>query len=172
MHRITDNRVSSVLLENLQLFKDACGLSKMPRAVLVTTMWKLESEAVGEGREKELKEIFWKDLIEMGSKVERFEDTSESARRIAFGSSDDQGEVGTVTITTGIVNEHGKVIESDFTRDTINQKAEKEGNKKMKDVGRHKGSPALSKRSLDTSKLPTDDDNVHGENWLCIPRLI
>jgi hypothetical protein len=48
----------------------------------VTTMWSLVDEETGHLREKQLREVFWKDLIDQGSRVERFKDTYESALEI------------------------------------------------------------------------------------------
>ena len=54
----------------------------MPRVILATTMWGEVREKTGERREKELKENFWKDMLEDGCRVERFEATYESAWHI------------------------------------------------------------------------------------------
>jgi len=51
----------------------------MPNVVIATTMWGEVKTEYGERREKELKDTFWKDLSDEGCRVERFEDTYESA---------------------------------------------------------------------------------------------
>jgi hypothetical protein len=79
LHRITDNRMAGSLLKNLRMFVSLCGQDAMPNVVIATTMWGEVKTENGERREKELKETFWKDLLDEGCRVERFEDTYESA---------------------------------------------------------------------------------------------
>jgi hypothetical protein len=67
------------LLKNLRMFVSLCGQEAMPNVVIATTMWGEVRTENGERREKELKETFWKDLLDEGCRVERFEDTYESA---------------------------------------------------------------------------------------------
>ncbi|PVF99835.1 hypothetical protein CPB86DRAFT_796216 [Serendipita vermifera] len=45
-------------------------------------MWRFVANDIGEGREKALKEHFWKDMMNHGCKVQRFEDSMESAWKI------------------------------------------------------------------------------------------
>jgi len=54
----------------------------MPKVVLATTMWSKVSEKEGAGREIELKTRFWKELVDSGSLVERFDHTRKSAWKI------------------------------------------------------------------------------------------
>jgi hypothetical protein len=67
------------LLKNLRMFVSLCGQEAMPNVVIATTMWGEVKQENGERREKELKEAFWKDLLDGGCRVERFKDTYESA---------------------------------------------------------------------------------------------
>ena len=66
------------------MFKSLCGEETMRNVVIVTTMWsKLKgSQALGEMREAELKKVHWADMVAQGCKVERFENTYESAWRV------------------------------------------------------------------------------------------
>jgi hypothetical protein len=73
------------LLKNLRMFIGVCGQKAMPNVVLATTMWGEVRMETGERREKELKESFWKDMLEDGCRVERFKDTYESAWCIIDG---------------------------------------------------------------------------------------
>ena len=66
------------LLKNLRMFIGLCGQKAMPNVVIATTMWGEVKTEHGERREKELKDTFWKDLLDKGCRVERFEDTYES----------------------------------------------------------------------------------------------
>ncbi|KAF5359523.1 hypothetical protein D9756_003493 [Leucocoprinus leucothites] len=83
LHRITDNRMAGSPFKNLRMFGELCGDLMMTRVVLVTTMWEKVSQQVGIGREKELKDQFWKHLIVKGSNVDRLETAnSEAAWRV------------------------------------------------------------------------------------------
>lgn len=71
--------------ENLRLLAKLLGSKTMPNVVMATTMWGKVSEAEGIARENELKSKFWNGMLADGSRVERFEDTHESAWRIIDG---------------------------------------------------------------------------------------
>jgi len=79
LHRITDNRMSGSLMKSLLLFTSLCGQKEMPNVVIVTTMWSEVKQSRGEEREEELKRVFWAEMIRQGCRVERFQDTAESA---------------------------------------------------------------------------------------------
>jgi hypothetical protein len=51
----------------------------MPNAVIATTMWGRVRGTEGEKREARLKSKYWADMIAQGCRVERFQDTYESA---------------------------------------------------------------------------------------------
>jgi len=65
----------------------------MPNVVVATTMWGEVKPENGERREKELKANFWKDLLEHGCQVKRFDDTYESAWDIVGCPPVDQAKV-------------------------------------------------------------------------------
>jgi hypothetical protein len=74
--------MSGVALKNLSMFSGVCGQDAMPNVILVTTMWDEVKQEAGERREKELKETFWKDMLDEGCNTRRFNHTTESARDI------------------------------------------------------------------------------------------
>lgn len=82
LHRITDNRMAGSPLKNLRMFGKLCGDTAAFRVILVSTMWEKVKQEVGEARQKQLEGMFWKDLIEKGSNVDRLErsDTGEAWR--------------------------------------------------------------------------------------------
>jgi hypothetical protein len=84
LHRIIDNRMSGSQLKNLKMFRTICGQEAMPNVVIATTMWSRlgGSHAEGEMREAELIRGYWADMIAQGCRVERFQDTCESAWHI------------------------------------------------------------------------------------------
>ena len=70
-------------MKNIKRFANFCGQDGMKNIILVTTMWgELKDPAIGELREKELKESFWKEMLAHGCRTARFEDTCGSAWRI------------------------------------------------------------------------------------------
>ncbi|KAF9450910.1 hypothetical protein P691DRAFT_725161 [Macrolepiota fuliginosa MF-IS2] len=70
LHRITDNRLTEPL-ENLRMFRELCGDITMTQVILVSTMWEELVVDEGASREKDLEELFWKPLIDKGSRLDR-----------------------------------------------------------------------------------------------------
>ena len=54
----------------------------MPNVVIATMMWDDVKKESGERREEHLKRDFWQSMMADGCRIERFEDTYESAWRI------------------------------------------------------------------------------------------
>ncbi|KAJ3561368.1 hypothetical protein NP233_g10237 [Leucocoprinus birnbaumii] len=71
LHRITDNRLTEGPLNSLCMFRELCGDSAISQVVLVSTMWEELMFDDGMSREKELQELYWKPLIDKGSKIDR-----------------------------------------------------------------------------------------------------
>ena len=69
MFPIISGRMSGSAIKDLQLFSRLVGDEALSEVVLVTSMWDLADSSVAEAREKELRERFWKHLIEKGSKI-------------------------------------------------------------------------------------------------------
>ncbi|KAF5351105.1 hypothetical protein D9756_008394 [Leucocoprinus leucothites] len=83
LHCIKENRMAGTTYKNLRMFGELCGDMAMDQVVLVTTMWRKVAQNVGEAREKELKDVFWKPLTDRGSYVDRLlEATSKDAWRV------------------------------------------------------------------------------------------
>ncbi|KAF8055862.1 P-loop containing nucleoside triphosphate hydrolase protein [Lyophyllum atratum] len=82
LHRITDNRMSGSAMQNVEMFKKLCGKDASKKVVLVTTMWDEVSEATGAQRERQIKDKFWKDMLELGSRTVRFHLSQSAARDI------------------------------------------------------------------------------------------
>ncbi|KAF8159710.1 P-loop containing nucleoside triphosphate hydrolase protein [Crassisporium funariophilum] len=79
LHRITDNRMSGSPHRNLRMFGHLCGNRAADKVVFVTTMWDKVKQSVAEEREQQLKTNYWKLMIELGSKTNRFTNTEQSA---------------------------------------------------------------------------------------------
>ncbi|KAJ8515458.1 hypothetical protein ONZ45_g7118 [Pleurotus djamor] len=83
MHRISDNRMAGTPFKNFKMFAQLCGSEAAEGVILTTTMWgKLASRSIGEKREKEMTEKFWKDMLEKTAKVARFEASYDSAWQV------------------------------------------------------------------------------------------
>ncbi|KAF8420753.1 P-loop containing nucleoside triphosphate hydrolase protein [Boletus edulis BED1] len=83
VHRITDNRMSGSAYRNLQMFGRLCGSVPLPRTRLITTMWdQSKDQAAGMRRETQLKDDFWRALIQGGARAHKFHNTAESAQEI------------------------------------------------------------------------------------------
>jgi hypothetical protein len=65
-------------LKNLRLFEKLCG-EEFSTIVLTTTMWDEVEPSIGDQREGELQDIYWKSMIDRGSSVRRFLSTPASA---------------------------------------------------------------------------------------------
>lgn len=78
-HRINNNRMYGSAQKNLQLLTKICGDKFLRHVHLCTTMWSHIDKEIGDSREEQLKSEFWKDLIDKGAMVERFDGSHESA---------------------------------------------------------------------------------------------
>lgn len=81
-HRISDNRMAGTPLKNLRMFQELCGRDAFSRIILTTTMWDEVDIPLGEQREKELKEKYWKGMMDLKSKTERYQNSHASAWEI------------------------------------------------------------------------------------------
>jgi hypothetical protein len=75
LHRITDVRMGGSARRNVRLLQELCGETFLPRLTLVTTMWDIVNESVGARREEELRENFWKHLVQHGAIYQRWDGT-------------------------------------------------------------------------------------------------
>ena len=81
LHRIIDTRIEGPSLKNLRMMKKLCGANSLRNVVLATTMWERVTEGEGLRREAELKQVFWKDMIDGGLTVTRIAtETGDDAR--------------------------------------------------------------------------------------------
>jgi chromosome condensin MukBEF ATPase and DNA-binding subunit MukB len=69
-------------MKNLRLFSSFCGQMAMPHVKFVTTMWCYVPEELGTRRQEELKGEVWREMLDDGCSVQRFENTYQSAWRI------------------------------------------------------------------------------------------
>lgn len=82
MHRISDNRMGGLSQRNFKMFKEMCGIEAAKNVVIVTSMWDEVHADRGEAREKELKSLFFKPVLDQGAQLLRNDNTQQSALRI------------------------------------------------------------------------------------------
>jgi hypothetical protein len=79
LHDITHKRMFLASQKTLAMFEKLCGAGAASRVVLVTTMWKDVETTVGLTHEQQLSEQYWRQMLDRGSRLERFGDTRDSA---------------------------------------------------------------------------------------------
>ncbi|KAF9043971.1 P-loop containing nucleoside triphosphate hydrolase protein [Panaeolus papilionaceus] len=70
-HRISDNRMGQTAIHHLDVFRNLCGNSSLSNVILVTSMWDELRGDTGEEREKQLKTVYWSNLISNGARTAR-----------------------------------------------------------------------------------------------------
>ncbi|KAG6916087.1 hypothetical protein DXG01_008516 [Tephrocybe rancida] len=81
LHDITANRLTGTMGKNFDMFEKLCGPNAASNVVIVTTKWSddPQKEVV---REAEFRDFLFKDMLHLGSKMHRFDNTQSSARAI------------------------------------------------------------------------------------------
>jgi hypothetical protein len=79
LHDISQARMLGTTRKNFDMFRKLCGEDAAASIILGTTKWGEVQPDVGNRREDQLSSAYWKDMIAEGSRVQRFEDTHESA---------------------------------------------------------------------------------------------
>ena len=82
IHRISDDRFTGISVRNFKMFRKLCGESTLKNVVLVTNMWERVEKNVGEAREKELAEVYFKIALEKDAQLTRHHNTTLSAHEI------------------------------------------------------------------------------------------
>jgi uncharacterized protein YeeX (DUF496 family) len=65
-----------------------CGEEAIRNVILTTSIWDKIQDEVGHRREKELKDRYWKGMLDLGSTTARFQNTYDSAWAIVEGLVD------------------------------------------------------------------------------------
>ncbi|KAH6880604.1 P-loop containing nucleoside triphosphate hydrolase protein [Coprinopsis sp. MPI-PUGE-AT-0042] len=71
LNDISQKRMYGSTRMNLAMFQRVCGPSFFTKVVMATTHWDVIPARVGETREQELRESFWKPILEKGGTVRR-----------------------------------------------------------------------------------------------------
>ncbi|KAH7925402.1 hypothetical protein BV22DRAFT_1034079 [Leucogyrophana mollusca] len=89
LHEITQARMVGTSRKNFDMFDKLCGVKAAQNVILGTTKWANVKPDVAARREQQLGE-FWKDMIQQGSKMAKFDGTSQSAWKIINTITDKQ----------------------------------------------------------------------------------
>jgi GTPase SAR1 family protein len=126
MHRISDFRMGGTNKRNFKMFRELCGESTLRNVLIVTNMWSEVASDLGEMREKELENNFFKGILDKGARMLRHEGTRESTHRILRYLIHNQP--ATLLIQKELVNEHKNIIQtsagSELTR-VLNEQRER-----------------------------------------------
>jgi hypothetical protein len=76
MHDISQKQFAP---KTFTVFKELCGNDAARNVILLTTKWSNIKSSSGKERERQLSQVYWKDMLEHGSRMHRFEDSYNSA---------------------------------------------------------------------------------------------
>ena len=82
IHRISDERFSGISVRNFKMFRKLCGESTLKNVVLVTNMWGKVEQDVGEAREQELADEYFKPALDKNAQLARHHNTTQSSHDI------------------------------------------------------------------------------------------
>ena len=82
IHRISDSRFTGTTGRNFKMFRDLCGDPTLKNVILVTNMWGAVSLEVGEARQKELSCSSFKPALDMGARIARHDNTTQSSHNV------------------------------------------------------------------------------------------
>lgn len=82
LHEICQSRMMGTACKNLKLFRKLCGDEALKTVVLGTTKWDDVLPTVGQYRETQLYEKYWKEMVQHGSVIMRVHADSSSAWEI------------------------------------------------------------------------------------------
>jgi len=79
LHEISQNRIFGGTRKNLRMFGRLCGDGAARNVILATTKWAGLPEDIGQLREAQLSDTYWKGMLAEGSRMARFTNTRKSA---------------------------------------------------------------------------------------------
>lgn len=79
LHEISQPRMTGTPRKNLEMFRSLCGNRAIRNVILATTKWSEVVGDIGARREQQLSEKYWDHMLQLGSKMYRFDVTRESA---------------------------------------------------------------------------------------------
>jgi hypothetical protein len=88
LYDISRKRMHGSSFKNFTMFRTLCGSDAAVNVILVTTMWSEVKDSVGRSREQQLSNVYWKPLLDEGSRSNRFLDSFDSAWDIVISLLD------------------------------------------------------------------------------------
>jgi len=79
LHEISQTRMFGTSRKTLTMFNKLCGDDALKNVILATTKWSGIDDEVGQRRELQLCDTYWKPMLAQGSRMARFTYTRESA---------------------------------------------------------------------------------------------
>ena len=80
LHHVSDNCMSGIsALKDLHMFLRLCGDGAIRNVVLATTQWTKVKPELGERRENQLRDTYWRGMLAVGSRMMRFGDSFDAA---------------------------------------------------------------------------------------------
>jgi hypothetical protein len=79
LHEISQIRMSGTSRRNLTMFDKLCGDNALKNVILATTKWGDIELDVGQRRERQLSDTYWKKMLAQGSQMTRFMGMHDSA---------------------------------------------------------------------------------------------
>ncbi|KAK5305057.1 hypothetical protein LTR99_004123 [Exophiala xenobiotica] len=106
LHPISHARMTGSAMRNLRLLQDLVGKDSLRNVRLITTFWDNVDRRIGEQRLQELQhdDMFWKPMIEHGSKVHMYANNKDSAYAIVKTVLNNQRSI--LEIQKELVDQH------------------------------------------------------------------
>jgi hypothetical protein len=89
--------------KNLRMFEELCGKNAFKNIILTTTMWDKVDKEKGEDRERQLKQEYWRTMLERNSTTSRFLRTRESAFEVIEPLIDEANKGSSVLLQNELV---------------------------------------------------------------------
>jgi rubrerythrin len=178
LHPLTEGRMYGASVKNITMFQKLCGEKNLGSVILGTTMWERVPNDQGEAREKELKETFWKEMLDNGSSVERVGNDDRSTQssvnkllhkheivlrlqeELASGKSLDQTDVG------AIINAELNKLREEYQKKMENALSEERDKwkKRLANVAQEK----MRLRTEKIARLPRQTRRWWQLSWRCL----
>ena len=170
LHRISDDRMLGSSNRHLRIFRALCGSSCMKKVIILTTHWDmLASEEVGQARESELREHYWKELIADGAQVERFKKRGrgEAERIIKILTQKDPQPVKLAILEQ--ILDHKSFAETDLGR-IINEDIQRLQQRKEEELRHAREEVAQQENSTFLGEPQTSRERILVENYTDLER--
>jgi len=104
LHDISQTRMLGTTRKNFDMFRKLCGDGAAASVILGTTKWGEVHSEVGERREGQLINTYWREMTDRKSRVRRFDNTHKSAWDIVYCILDTLGRSEMLQIQNELVN--------------------------------------------------------------------